>query len=118
MNQIESIMIAKNTTNDQASIALSSNLYHLGNGVNEFLLIPDNKGELIIPFSGDINLKLIGTTKSVKLNADSCYFLKPRRRGMEILCNESSKLLISSSSFGTDEVVMFCAQSLACCWPR
>ncbi|MEQ9403060.1 MAG: helix-turn-helix domain-containing protein [Cyclobacteriaceae bacterium] len=101
-------MLIKNTTqNDESNIVFGSILYNTGEERSELLLIPDNKGELFIPLSSDIKLKLIGNAREIKLNADQCYFLKPRRRGMEVLCNENAKFIVVK--INPIYVRMFCA---------
>lgn len=60
----------------------------------EFLFIPDNTGELIIPLTKGVRLKLIGNAKAQLLDCESGYLLKPRRRGMELICEAGSKFLL------------------------
>ena len=88
-------MLLKEATNiDEQGVVLNSMLYNMGEEPNELLLVPDNRGELIVPFSDRINLKLIGNAKSLPLNADKCYFLRPRGRGMVLTCPPEAKFLI------------------------
>src|SRR5690606_10838794 len=58
----------------------------------ETLLVPDNNAELFIPLNEDLELKMIGSVKSIILSKDKGYFFTPRRRGLEIL--SSSKFII------------------------
>jgi len=88
------MLIKKTSKRKKYGIVKSSILYNMGKEPNELLLIPDNMGELIVPLSNQITLKLIGNAKATKLNADGCYFLRPRRRGMVITCNANTKFLI------------------------
>ena len=78
----------------ELEIVKSSILYNMGMEPNELLLVPDNMGELIVPLTDQITLKLIGHTKPTKLDANKCYFLKPRRRGMAITCKPNARFLI------------------------
>lgn len=78
----------------ESAVVLGSVLYNMGSEHSELLLVPDNKGELFIPLSGEVTLKLIGNTRDVKLNTNQCYFLKPRRRGMEVLCAADAKFIV------------------------
>lgn len=88
-------MLIENTSKiEEDGIVRNSILYNMGEEPNELLLVPDNKGELIIPLSDQISLKLIGNTKSLHLNAEKCYFLKPRRRGMVVTCHARARFLI------------------------
>ncbi|SNT15260.1 AraC-type DNA-binding protein [Ekhidna lutea] len=60
----------------------------------KFVMVPDNKAEIIIPLDGDLTLKSIGSVRSLKMTYGNIYFLMPRRRGAEILLNEGVKSLI------------------------
>lgn len=88
------MLIKEVSKSDDIGIVNSSILYNMGEEPNELLLVPDNRGELIVPFSEQMTLKLIGNAKALKLNAERCYFLKPRRRGMVITCKADAKFLI------------------------
>lgn len=88
------MLVEKVTKEKEDEIVRGSILYNMGDEPNELLLVPDNKGELIVPFSDQISLKLIGNAKSLQLNAEKCYFLKPRRRGMVMTCDAGARFLI------------------------
>lgn len=79
---------------NKPEVVSGSMLYNMGRERTELLLIPNNMGELFIPFTEGIKLKLIGNVKEVKLTGDQCYFLKPRRRGMEVICEENARFLV------------------------
>jgi AraC-like DNA-binding protein len=49
-----------------------------------YILVPDNNAEIIIPLSDEVCFKCIGSMRSLKLSKEKCYFLMPRRRGAEI----------------------------------
>ncbi len=87
-------MILEQQKSEDSKIVVSSTLYQMEQGC-ELLLVPDNLGELIVPFSDNIMLRLIGSAKPIPLDQEQCYFLKPRRRGMEILSEETTKFLIA-----------------------
>ena len=55
-----------------------------GNERCESTLITDNRSEIIIPLSGDISFKLIGSFRALNLSRGKAYFLMPRGRGAEI----------------------------------
>ena len=59
-----------------------------------YTLVPDTKAEMIIPISKSIDLKNIGSVRSMSLNVDKVYFFMPRRRGAETILAPNSKLLI------------------------
>ena len=56
-------------------------------------LIPSNHAELIIPLDHDLEIKMVGTFRSVKLKRQEAYFLKPRGRGMVVFGNSSFILI-------------------------
>ncbi|MEQ9468476.1 MAG: helix-turn-helix domain-containing protein [Ekhidna sp.] len=60
----------------------------------ESTLIPDNKSEIIIPLSGDISFKLIGSFRKLNLCEGQAYFLMPRGRGAEIDLEGSECLIL------------------------
>ncbi len=86
--------IEEATNSGELEVVKSSILYNMGEEPNELLLVPDNMGELIVPLTDQITLKLIGHPKLTKLDVDRCYFLKPRRRGMAITCKSNARFLI------------------------
>ncbi len=88
------MLLEEASKTEEWGIVKSSILYNMGLEPTELLLVPDNQGELIVPFSDQITLKLIGHAKTAKLDANKCYFLKPRRRGMVITCRASARFLI------------------------
>ena len=87
--------IKNSTTSLKTSIVDSSILYNTGEEPSELMLVPDNNGELIIPLSKEITLRLIGSAKPINLDSKRCFFLKPRRRGMAITTGPNAKFLIA-----------------------
>ncbi len=65
----------------------------LKNLIKKETLIPSNKAEIIIPLDQDLEIKMVGTFRSIQLEKQLAYFLKPRGRGMEIFGNASYLLI-------------------------
>ena len=61
----------------------------------ELLLIPDNLAEILIPISGNIRVRIIGSARYGQLKPGAAYFLSPRRRGMEISLTHETVFLIA-----------------------
>lgn len=66
---------------------------HIKNLQKKETLIPSNHAELIVPLSDDLEIKMVGTFRGLKLKKQEAYFLKPRGRGM-LVFGSSSFLLI------------------------
>lgn len=73
-------------------IAIVEKLIFRNSISNESLLIPDNNAELFIPLDQDLEIKIIGSTRSMVMTKGRGYFLSPRRRGMEVI--SASKYLL------------------------
>lgn len=74
-------------------IAIVDKLLYNSTTSHETLLVPDNYAELFIPLGKDLEIQIIGSTRSIVMRQGQGYFLSPRRRGLEVL-NSSNFLLI------------------------
>lgn len=59
-----------------------------------YVLVPDNNAEIIIPISDEVSFQCIGSMRSLRLLKGKSYFLMPRRRGAEIPMIPKTQCLI------------------------
>lgn len=61
---------------------------------NTCMLIPDNKAEIIIPLSGDVEITNIGSVRALNLRQDQAYFFMPRRRGTQVMLKDDKSCIV------------------------
>jgi len=71
---------------ERTAVAVSIKLKNL---LKKETFVPNNNAELIIPLDDDLEIKMIGTFRSIKLSKQQAYYFKPRGRGMDIYGNAS-----------------------------
>jgi len=63
-------------------------------GISNLLIAPDNYAELLIPLKSNIQLNILGISRSYELEANTGYFLTPRRRGITLGCNDNNSFIL------------------------